>query len=138
MLVVNAKVHVNPVAKILQEHGLDDNGAVTRHLRDTVDRLSDPYVPRNGGDLARNKTYPNNYTIKYTMPYAHYMYKGELMLAKNGSSWAKKGEKKHYVGRSLKYQGAPKRGPNWDKRMMRDRGNEVVKALQNFINGGNK
>jgi hypothetical protein len=135
MLTVNAKVHINPTAKILQDKGLDENGDVVRHLRDTVDRYSDPYVPMDSGILKNTKQYPNNYTIKYISPYAHYMYKGELMLSPSGSSWAKLGEKKHYAGKKLNFRGSPKRGANWDRRMMQDRGQEVVQDLQNYIRG---
>ena len=38
----------------------------------------------------------------------------------------------------MQYQGAPKRGPQWDKRMMNDRGQEVCKDVENFIRRGGK
>jgi hypothetical protein len=38
----------------------------------------------------------------------------------------------------MKYQGAPKRGPEWDKRMINDRGKEVCKDVENFIKSGGK
>lgn len=132
------KVHVqlNSPEMITKAHGLDKNGRVTKHLRDTVERFCDPYIPFASSSLKTNKRHPDNSSIQYVSPYAHYMYYGELMLAKNGSSWARKGEKKHYTGKPLKYQGAPKRGPRWEQRMMNDRGNDVVKDLQKFIDGG--
>lgn len=132
------KVEVNKPSQIIKDHGLDDNGSVTKFLRDDVYRLYEPYVPRDNGDLYRQVTYPNNHSIKHTVPHAHCMYKGKLMLAKSGSSWAKKGESKHYTGDALKYQGAPKRGAEWDKRMMNDRGKEVCKDVENFIKKGGK
>lgn len=92
----------------------------------------------SGVHLKNFKTYPSKSEIRYMAPYAHYHFKGELMLASNGSSWAKKGEKKHYVGKSMKYQGAPKRGPNWAERMMSDRRKDIIRNIENFIlNGGN-
>ncbi len=130
---MNIKVKMNNVNKIIKDHGLDDNGRVTRHLRDTVDRLSDPYVPMNSGTLKNTKTYPNNHSIKYVSPYAHYMYKGKKAL---GAS-RPKGVKRTISNQPLKYQGAPKRGAEWDKRMMRDRGKQVAKDVQNYIKGGN-
>lgn len=90
------------------------------------------------GILKNTKTYPNNHSIKYTSPYAHYMYKGKSMVAPNGSSWATKGQRKHYTGKLLKYQGAPKRGAEWDKRMMNDRKKDVIKDVENFIKSGGK
>lgn len=127
---------LNNKNQITKEHGLDENGKATKFLRDTVDRFCDPYIPMGTGSLKNTKTYPNNHTIKYTSPYAHYMYKGQLMVSPTGRAYAKKGEKKHYVGKSLKYQGAPKRGPQWEKRMMNDRRMDVVRDLQNFVKNG--
>ena len=129
----SVKVKMNSTAKIQKDHGLDKNGRVTRFFRDEADRLMNPFVPGgSGGELAKLKTYPNNTSIKYTSPYAHYQYTGKLMLAKNGSSWAKKGESKHYVGKSLKYHTAGT-GPKWDRMMIQRRGKELERDVQNFI-----
>lgn len=43
---LNVKVKMNSVNKILKDHGLNKNGRVVRHLRDTADRLMMPYIPR--------------------------------------------------------------------------------------------
>ena len=83
----NVKVKLNSSNKIIKDHGLDSNGRATKFLRDESDRLMAPFVPGGaGGMLEKNKTYPNNYSIKYTSIYSHYQYTGKLMLAKNGSS----------------------------------------------------
>ena len=85
--------------------------------------------------LAKQKTYPNNYSIKYTSPYAHYKYTGKLMLTKNGSSWAKRGEKKYYTSKKLKYHTSGT-GDHWDKMMMQRRGKELTKDVENYIKTG--
>ena len=90
------KINLNASAKIVKRLGLDEKGSATRFLRDDVDRLSDPYVPMSndsGVHMKDNKTYPSDHEIEYRGPYAHYHHTGILMLAKNGSSWAKTGEK---------------------------------------------
>lgn len=138
---MNLKINVkiDDANKIIKKHGLDDDGDVTEFARGTVDRFMDEYIPYAAGSgthLKELKQYPDKKTIKYVSPYSHYHFKGELMLAPNGSSFAKEGEKKHYTGISMKYQGAPKRGPEWDKRMMNDRKNEVCRDVQNFIDNG--
>lgn len=135
---MDIKLHLKSTTQIIKEHGLDEDGYTTKFLRDTVDRFCDPYIPMGSGALKNTKTYPNNHTIRYTSPYAHYMYKGVLMVSPTGSSYAKKGERKHYTGKSLKYQGAPKRGGEWEKRMMNDRRGDVVRDLQKFIKNGGK
>ena len=128
---VTVKVKINNVQKIIRDHGLNDDGSVTKFLRNEVGRFCDPYIPMKKGTLKNTKTYPNGHTIKYTSKYAHYMYKGKLMVAPNGSSWAKFGENKHYNGKSLKFQGAPKRGAEWDKRMMNDRASDIIRNVNN-------
>ena len=132
----NVKVKMNKTSKIIKDHGLDKNGKVTAHLRNTADRLMTPFVPGgSGGMLAKLKTYPNNYSIKYTSPYAHYQYTGKLMLAKNGSSWAKFGEKKHYTSKRLKYHTSGT-GDHWDKLMLQRRRDSLIKDVQNYTNSG--
>lgn len=126
------KVKMNSVNKIIKDHGLDANGSVTVFLRDEVDRFSDPYVPMNTGALKNTKTYPSNHEIKYTSPYAHYMYKGKKAVGPSRP----KGVKRTISNMPLKYQGAPKRGAEWDKRMMNDRRKDIVRDIENFIKGG--
>lgn len=113
---------------------MNDDGSVTKFLRDTVDRFCDQYVPMQTGILKNTKTYPNNHSIKYTSPYAHYHYKGKKAI---GSS-RPKGVKRTISNEDMKYQGAPKRGSEWEKRMMNDKRKEVCKDVENFIKNGGK
>lgn len=131
----NVKVKMNSVNKIIKDHGLDSNGRATRFLRDEADRLMNQFIPMDNGMLRRNKTYPNASTIKYTSPYAHYQYTGKLMLTKSGSSYAKKGEKKFYTSKKLKYHTSGT-GAHWDKLMLQRHRNSLTKDVQNYINSG--
>lgn len=129
------KVKMNSTNKIIKDHGLDRNGRVVRHLRDTADRLMTPFIPMDNGMLRRNKTYPSNHEIKYTSPYAKYQYYGKLMLAKNGSAWANLGEKKVNTSKDLKYHTSGT-GPKWDKLMLQRREDDLVKDVENYIKSG--
>ena len=129
------KVKMNSISKILKDHGLDKDGRVIKFFRDDADRLMNPYVPMQNGMLRRNKTYPSNHEIKYESLYAKYQYYGKLMLAKNGSAWAKKGEKKVLTSKNLKYHTSGT-GPKWDKLMMQRRKNDLVKDVENYIKSG--
>lgn len=129
------KVKINSVNKILKDHGLDKDGRTVRFLRDDADRLMNPYIPMDNGMLRRNKSYPSNHEIKYISPYAKYQYYGKLMLAKNGSSWAKKGEKKVLTSRNLKYHTSGT-GPKWNELMMQRNKNTLIKDVENFIKIG--
>lgn len=57
------------------------------------------------------------------------------MLAKNGSSWAKEGEKKHYTDKKLKYHTSGT-GAHWDRLMIQRRGKELVKDIENYAKTG--
>ena len=136
---VNVKADIKPET-ILKARGLGRNNAATKVLAETVARLSGPYVPMSPGSGAHMK---NAYTIAsdgssitYRGPYAHFQYVGEVMVGvKTGSPCAKSGEPKRGTGRELNYHGAPMRGKEWDKRMMADRGDEVTKAVADFVGG---
>ncbi len=66
----------------------------------------EPLIPFQQGALRRSVNYPNGMCggeIEWNTPYAHYQYEGELYLSENGSSWAKKYEKKYPAGKPLSY-----------------------------------
>ena len=132
----NVKVKMKSTNKTIKDHGLDSNGRVTKHLRGEADRLMTPFIPGGaGGMLAKQKTYPNNYSIKYISPHSHYQYTGKLMLTKNGSSYAKKGEKKFYTNKKLKYHTSGT-GDHWEKLMLQRHRNALTKDVQNYIKSG--
>ena len=143
---LNVKVKMNPVNKIIKDHGLDKDGRVVRHLRDTADRLMMPYIPGGaGGQLAKLKTYPSNHEIKYTSPYAKYQYYGKMYISpklgvsgiplKSGRWWSPKGEIKTPTSKKLKYHTSGT-GPKWNELMMQRRKNDLVKDVENYIKSG--
>lgn len=142
---INMKVKLNSVNKIIKDHGLNENGRVVRHARDTADRLMIPFVPMQNGTLRRLKTYPSASKIKYTSPYAHYQHTGKEYISsklgvsgiplKNDRWWSPKGEKKKASGKKLKYH-TPGTGPEWEKLMMKEKGKELTKDIQNYIKRG--
>lgn len=139
------KVKMNSTNKIIKDHGLDRNGRVVRHLRDTADRLMTPFIPMDNGMLRRNKTYPSNHEIKYTSPYAKYQYYGKMyispklgvsgILLKSDRWWSPKGEKKTPTSKKLKNHTSGT-GPKWDKLMLQRRKDDLVKDVENYIKSG--
>lgn len=126
---LNVKTDIKPAA-ILRARGLGSSSAARKHLAATVKRLSDPYVPMQQGTLKNTaQVIDEGRGIKYPQPYAHYQYVGEVMAGRVPKS---------YTGRPINYHGAPMRGRDWDKRMMADRGNEVVDDLATFVGGKRK
>ena len=128
------KVKINNPTKTEQRLGLEKDGSAQKFLRDEFDRFMDPYIPMQSGPLKNTKTYPNNHSIKYTSLYAHYHYIGKKAIGPSKP----KGVKRIISGINMKYSGAPKRGPKWDKRMYADRKADILKDLEKFIKKGGK
>lgn len=94
-----------------------------------------PYVPHEKGRLEKAIIRENGRQIVYKKPYARFLWHGKLMLAPNGSSWAKKGEKKHVVNKDLKFNQAvnPFAGKYWFIRSKNSNLNKWVYDLKNLI-----
>lgn len=73
------------------------------------------FVPHDKGKLEKAEIVNNGRKIIYSTPYARFLWHGKLMLAPNGSSWARKGEKKHVVNKDLKFNQSvnPYAGKYW-------------------------
>lgn len=136
---MSVKINVNPLA-ILNSRGLGSSTKAKRHMASTVARLSEPYTPMSAGSGAHmvndrkviTAVEGSAVALFYSGPYAHYQYKGEVMAGR---------APKHYTGRPIKYTDgdkSPMRGKEWDKRMMADRGDEVVDDLAKFVGGKRK
>lgn len=127
----NVKTKMNSVNKILKDHGLNEDGRVQSYLTTTADRLMNPFISFEGGNLRRLKSYPSPSKIRYTSPYSHYQYKG--LKAKGASK--PKGIRRKISNEKLQYH-TPGTGPEWDKLMMEKKGKELIKDVQNYIKRG--
>ena len=94
-----------------------------------------PYVPHEKGRLEKAIIRNNGHQIVYKKPYARYLWHGKLMLAPNGSSWAKKGEKKHVVDKDLNFDQSvnPYAGKYWFLRSKNSNLNKWVNDLKRLI-----
>lgn len=94
-----------------------------------------PYVPHEKGRLEKAIIRNNGRQIIYKKPYARYLWHGKLMLAPNGSSWAKKGEKKHVVDKDLNFDQSvnPYAGKYWFLRSKDANLNKWVNDLKRLI-----
>ena len=73
--------------------------------------------------------------IEWNTPYAHYIYENELYLAENGSSWAKKGEKKYLAEKSLEYHHAGTQG-KWFEEAKRQHQDEWINLVRRTAGKG--
>jgi len=128
---MKVKVNIDPAA-VLRKRGLGDSTKAKKYLAATVKRLCDPYVPLRQGTLkntAKVTESGGRVALTYPGPYAHYQYHGEVMAGR---------APKHYTGRAIDYSGGPMRGKEWGRRMMADRGDEVIDALADYLGGRRK
>lgn len=96
----------------------------------------DPYVPlapKAGGTLKNTAFVGANY-VRYLGPYARFQYHGFVMVGvMTHSPWARRGEPKRVTGKRLTYSGGGQRGPDWDKRMLAQRGDELRQDVANYL-----
>lgn len=124
--------NADKIAKRLFENnkvGLAASQSFYRHMS--------PYVPRDSGTLMSSvRCAP--WSVEYISPYSHYQYIGKLMVSPSGSSWARKNERKHYVGEDLIHskERNPKAGKEWDKAAIRNKGDIVAQEIQRLIERG--
>ena len=125
---VNVKVDIN-TAKIMRARGLGGDNRAQKTFAARVKAHLDPYTPfQNGGLMTKTATMaPDGSAIVYNAPYAHYQYYGKVMAGR---------APKHYTGDNLTYSGGGLRGPQWDKRMLADKHDDLVRDLAIIIGGG--
>ncbi|WP_269478285.1 minor capsid protein [Hominibacterium faecale] len=105
---VKVRLDLDPFEKILSRRDLEEDGEAQLFFTHEVARHCDPYVPMDTGMLKNTKQIDPN-KITYPQPYAQKQY--------------------------FENKGKGLRGKEWDKRMMADRGEEIVTGVANFIGG---
>ena len=127
------------VEEILQNHGLQEGGAVQKLIDSKCMWYMSDYMPRRqAGELEHKMamdTVIGSGEIDTPGPYAHYLYEGILYVSPTtGSAWAKKNEIKVPTGKELTYAGAPMRGKKWFERMKSDHKEDILQSARDLIN----
>ncbi len=123
---------MKPTGQIKARLGIQPNGPVHKFFTNTCRRYMEKYVPMDNGTLREVVDEQDNKVI-YQSPYAHYQYIGILYVDPvTGSSFARKDTKKVPTNKSLKYH-TPGTGPYWDRRMVSNDINEVIKEVEEYI-----
>lgn len=132
---MSVKVDINK-AEILKRLGLGGTNKVQKYLASQVKNFCDPYVPMQTGTLKNSAVIAGDgSSITYQGPYAHYQYEGKVYGPNytNGERfWSGKAPKAP-TGEKLTYHGAPMRGPQWDKRMLADKSQDLERSLDAYI-----
>lgn len=105
---VIVRVTLDPAQKVLEKRGMQKNGRVQHFMTSEVRRLCDPYVPLLHGPL-KNTAVERVDEIHYIQPYAEKNYREN--------------------------KGKGMRGKFWDRRMLADRGKELINAVARFAGG---
>lgn len=119
--------------EMLTELGLNAGGRVQLAIDSAVVKFNAKYHPFQTGTSSQSFRGVGTGRIEYYQPYEQYLYYGKLMVAPNGSAWAKLGEKKHLTNIDLKYNGAPTRGAFWFERMKANHVQDIIKEAQNAV-----
>lgn len=114
---MNVNIKMKPISIIKIRLGINANGRVQRFATNTCYKHMDKYVPYQTGFLRENVDIDYN-KIFYNTLYAHYQYIG----------LSKKGNKLNYK--------TPGTGSYWDKKMVSAEMVDVVKEIQDYVNGG--
>lgn len=108
-------------------------------LANEAKKLMNPYVPALNLVLSKNvRVYVENGAgiVHYLSPHAGYQYGGKVMVSKRpgvkGS--AKVVKQPEQALRYTKFR-HPLATSEWDKAMMTARGDDLVKAMQNYVEG---
>lgn len=117
-------VKTKPISQIKIRLGIDKNGKVQKFLTNAAYKRMDKYVPYSGKTkryhLRENVSLTAN-TITYEMPYAHAQYVGYTTGPVNPENYT-----------------TPGTGKYWDKKMMSTEKTDLIKDVQNYVNGGKK
>ena len=105
-------------------------------------KMCDPYVPMDEGILAQSLDITSE-GVTYKQPYAHYQYTGlvygpNIPIMENGIivGWfSRPGQTKTPTGEYLNYskEKHPLASSEWDKAMMRDKGNEFKQQVLEIL-----
>lgn len=126
-----------PIQQILRDATGGKEGQL--FLANQAKQLMDPYVPALNQMLARNvRVYVENGKgiVHYQSPYARYQYEGKVMVSKRPGV---KGSAKvvRQPETSLEYTKFrhPLATSHWDQAMMTARGDDLTRAMQNYLRG---
>lgn len=135
---LRTRVVIKSTQALLASRGLEAHGAVQTYIDSEVLRLNAPYMPFQSGQLIQSGIHGTDVgsgIVRYNAPYARYLYYGKLMVGANGSSWAKKGEKKRVTDKDLTYNGAPKRGSYSFERMKAAHQKSILQGAARIAGG---
>lgn len=147
-----ARFKLDP-ALIMQNHGLNDGGAVQQFVDSECMRRMQSFMPFSSGAMESSmvtNTVIGSGKIITATPYSRYLYYGVLMVDPktlkgafhdevSGRFWSRPGVQKIIdpAGRKLDYDTSahPKAGSHWFDRMVSEYGDEIGKGAAQLAGG---
>lgn len=113
---------------------ITNNPTVGLYMAETTAKHMEKYVPSRENVLASSYV-TRPFEVEYTQGYANYQFQGELYLAENGSSWAKRFERKHPSGMAIQYSKNihPLATDHWDVPTQENQGRKIASELTEFL-----
>ena len=140
MASVTVSVKINDA--IMQKVAEINNPTTMLAIHNTLAKMCDPYVPFLEGSLSQTAIVTSE-DVRYIQPYARYQYYGQIYgpnipIKENGEivGWfSPPGQKKHPTGRMMHHttEYHPLASSFWDKAMMRDKGDEFNKEVEDIL-----
>lgn len=100
---------------------------------------TEKFVPARDMTLS-NSAHPENINteIVYSTPYARFQYMGKVMVDDRGSTWAKKGTKKHVINKNLVYSTDrhPQATSKWFEKAKEEYKEKWVKLVKGVVKNG--
>ena len=99
--------------KVIKKLGTDKSGEVQKYVTEQVMANLPDFMPRESGQLIAGMTKKDDWHVHIAGPYARFLFFGKTA-----------------AGQPVDYskQQNPNAGPNWDRRMVAERGAAIVAA----------
>lgn len=124
--------------QIIDEIGIKAYGKFQKHLAERAKEYIGVYVPIDSGRLVSTSKIIKGYTaLLYDQPYAHFQYRGIVYVdPQTLSTFAPKGGTKvPVIGWQMQYQN-PLATSYWDRTMMQERGKDLIRDMQRYLDKG--
>lgn len=137
----SVEVNIDPVYVVEAKLGIDPNGEAQAFFTETCATHMDKYVPMKDGTLSASERHTSD-EIRYSTPYAHYMYEGKVMgpnipiKDKEGRivRWFSRGPKE-YTGADIVYSKEQHSlaTSHWAEKMWTAEKADILKEMADFF-----
>lgn len=133
-------VKTKPLQTIYNSLGIQEKGKVQQFLGRTVANNLKKYVSFLSGTQERSiHPIKGGKYVEINVSYARFQAEGKLMVAQNGSAWAKHGERKRVTSINLKYHNSDRlRGAHPFERMVADKKTSILNQVAKYAKGVSK